>query len=136
MGLSAHLRRLLSPTLCFFRRFPCCGICFASLVIDFGFIPTCPTVDSIMRALFTQFSLLVAALTGTHLMTADTSTFPAILWGMSAGLIVYGVLLLGDWSVHRFLEDASTSARIADGAPYVEVDERDEIEETRQTVAA
>lgn len=106
------------------------------MAIDYGFIPNDPTVDSIMRALFTQFSLLVGALTGTHLMNADMATASAILWGISAGLIVYGVLLLGDWSVHRFLEDASTSARIVDGAPYVEVNERDAIEDAQQTAAA
>lgn len=69
-------------------------------------------------------------------MTAGTATAPAILWGISAGLLVYGVLLLGDWSVHRFLEDAATSARIADGAPYVEVEERDAVEDNQQTAAA
>ncbi len=89
-----------------------------------------------MRALFTQFSLLVGALTGAHLMTAGTATAPAILWGMSAGLLVCGILLLGDWSVHRFLEDAASSAHIADGAPYVEVDERDSVEDSHQTAAA
>lgn len=89
-----------------------------------------------MRALFTQFSILVAALTAANLLTAGMTSVPAALWSLSAGMIVYGVLLLGDWSVHRFLEDAAHAARIVDGAPYVEVEERDGIEDTRQTAAA
>lgn len=89
-----------------------------------------------MRSLLTQLSLLVGILTATNIGTASATPVMAALWGLGVGFATYAILLLGDFAVHRFLEDSVETARIVDGAPYVELDERDEMDDLTTTAAA
>lgn len=79
-----------------------------------------------MRALFTQLSLLVGLMTifSTHSSGAPVAI--AILWGLSAGCLIYLVLLLGDFTVHRLLEERAhelSSVRFVNGEPTVSLED-------------
>ncbi len=63
--------------------------------------------DTNMRAIFTQFSLLVAIMTIMNLSNESTSPAASITWGLAVGCLVYLILLLGDYSVHRLLEKSN-----------------------------
>ena len=80
-----------------------------------------------MRSLFIQLSLLVAALASVNLIQAGNPVFFSVAAGILAGCTLCFFLLLGDFSVHRYLEEkkgALTSVEFRD-----EVSELDWIEE-------
>lgn len=89
-----------------------------------------------MRSLIIQFSLLVTALTATNLLQVDSGLLPSLLWAGSAGCTTWALLMLGDFAVHRYMDDMESSARIADNAPYVEADSRQDIQEVDAQKAA
>lgn len=67
-----------------------------------------------MRTIITQVSILVAILTALNLNGGDFSFLTSSMWGIASGLLVCLVLLLGDFSIHRLLDNKSgllTSAR-------------------------
>lgn len=79
-----------------------------------------------MRALFTQLSLLVGLMTIFNTHSGGAPVAIAILWGLSAGCMIYLVLLLGDFTVHRLLEERShelNSVRFVNGKPSVSLDD-------------
>jgi len=80
-----------------------------------------------MRSLIIQFSLLVAALTATNLLQAGSGLAPSLLWAGSAGCTTWAMLLLGDFAVHRLMDDMEPSARMTEDAPYVEADSRGDV---------
>jgi hypothetical protein len=57
-----------------------------------------------MRAIFTQFSLLVGILTMLNLNASTSTAMSSASWGIAVGCMVYLVLLLGDFSIHRLLD--------------------------------
>lgn len=70
-----------------------------------------------MRALFTQLSFLVGLLTAINLSASQPGLPVAILLGVSAGCTIYIVLLLGDFVIHKWLEENAselTSVRFID----------------------
>jgi len=89
-----------------------------------------------MRSLIIQFSLLVAALTATNLIQVGSDVLPSLLWAASAGCTTWAVLLLGDYAVHRLMDEMESSARIAEKAPYVEADSREDIQQLDAQKAA
>ena len=58
-----------------------------------------------MRALFTQLSFFIGLLTAINLNAAQSSLLVAIILGLSVGCTIYIVLLLGDYAVHKWLEE-------------------------------
>ena len=60
-----------------------------------------------MRALFTQFSLLVGVLTTLNLNAESNAVLVSISWGLVVGGLVYLILLLGDYSIHRLLDSSA-----------------------------
>lgn len=66
--------------------------------------------NTTMRAIFTQFSLLVAIMTILNLSNESTSLIASISWGLAVGCMVYLILLLGDYSVHRLLEKSTSES--------------------------
>jgi len=58
-----------------------------------------------MRSLFIQLSLLAGAITSVNLIEAGDPFFFAVLAGVLLGCSVCFLLLLGDFTVHRVLED-------------------------------
>ncbi len=60
-----------------------------------------------MRALFTQLSVLIGLLTAIELYGRQPNLPVAVLLGISAACTMYIVLLLGDFSIHRYFEDKS-----------------------------
>ena len=60
-----------------------------------------------MRALFTQLSLLIGLVTAIELYGRQPNLPIAVLLGISAACTMYIVLLLGDFSIHRYFEDKS-----------------------------
>jgi hypothetical protein len=68
-----------------------------------------------MRALFTQFSGLVGLLTFLNQLMGPAPLEKTIYLGLSAGLTVYLVLLLGDLAIHRILESAASLQKCAEG---------------------
>ncbi len=89
-----------------------------------------------MRSLIIQFSLLVAALTASHLLQVGIGLLPSLLWACSAGCTTWALLLLGDFAVHRLMDDMESSARITENAPYVEADSREDIQDMDAQKAA
>jgi len=67
-----------------------------------------------MRALFTQFSGLVGLLTFLNQLMGPAPLEKTIYLGLSAGLTVYLVLLLGDLAIHRILESAASLQKCAE----------------------
>jgi len=62
-----------------------------------------------MRALFTQLSVLVGLVATFELYARQPNLPIAILLGISAACTIYIVLLLGDYTVHRYFEDKTGS---------------------------
>ena len=62
-----------------------------------------------MRALFTQLSVLIGLVTSIELYGRQPNLPVAILLGISAACTIYIVLLLGDFSIHRYFEDKSST---------------------------
>jgi hypothetical protein len=60
-----------------------------------------------MRVLFTQLSLLVGLTSAANAYGSDPGLTTAILYGISAGCGAYLLLLLGDYTIHKFLEERS-----------------------------
>lgn len=58
-----------------------------------------------MRSLFIQLSLLVASIAGVNLIQGGNPLFLSIAAGVLAGCTVCFFLLLGDYSVHKYLEE-------------------------------
>ena len=72
-----------------------------------------------MRALFTQLSLLVGFITVFNMNAANYSLVLAIATGLLVAYSIYAVLLLGDITIHRVLEEkvgTLTSVRFIDDA--------------------
>ncbi len=67
-----------------------------------------------MRALFTQFSGLVGLLTFLNQLMGPAPLEKTIYLGLSAGLTVYLVLLLGDLAIHRILQSAASLQKSAE----------------------
>ncbi len=61
-----------------------------------------------MRALFTQFSGLVGLLTFLNQLMGPAPLEKTIYIGLSTGLTVYLVLLLGDFAIHRILDSVKS----------------------------
>ena len=59
-----------------------------------------------MRAIFTQLSFLVAVLTAVDLNSDGTMLVVALGWGVVTGCMIYLILLVGDYSIHRLLESS------------------------------
>ena len=62
-----------------------------------------------MRALYTQFSFLVGFLSVFEFMATEITLLAAIALGTATATTVYIALLLGDFTVHRFLEERSSA---------------------------
>ena len=80
-----------------------------------------------MRALFTQLSFFIGLLTAINLNAAQPSLPVAIILGLSAGCTIYIVLLLGDYTVHRWLEEKApelTSVQFIE-EPFDELEQHD-----------
>ncbi len=60
-----------------------------------------------MRALFTQFSGLVGILTFLNQLMGQAPVDKSIFLGLTTGMTVYLVLLLGDLAIHRILANAA-----------------------------
>jgi len=60
-----------------------------------------------MRSLFTQFSLLLGVLVALNMNAEATPLFASISWGLITGGMVYLMLLLGDFSIHRLLDSSA-----------------------------
>lgn len=76
-----------------------------------------------MRSLFIQLSLLVASIATVNLIQAGSPLFFSIASGVLAGCTLCFLLLLGDFSVHRFLEErrnALTSVEFMEDAPELD----------------
>jgi len=58
-----------------------------------------------MRSLFIQLSLLVASIAAVNLIQGGSPAFFSIAAGILAGCTVCFFLLLGDFSVHKYLEE-------------------------------
>ncbi len=72
-----------------------------------------------MRALFTQLSLLVGFITAFNMNAANYSLMLVIATGLLVACSIYAVLLLGDITIHRVLEEkvgTLTSVRFIDDA--------------------
>jgi|GEM_PF-3252293 len=63
-----------------------------------------------MRALFTQFSGLVGILTFLNQLMRNTPLDKTIFLGLTTGMTVYLVLILGDLAIHRILATAASSS--------------------------
>ncbi len=91
-----------------------------------------------MRSLFIQLSLLVAAIASVNLIQSGSPVFFAIAVGILAGCTLCFFLLLGDYSVHRYLEtkrDALTSVTFTADAPELDWLEEDMLEQESTTSA-
>lgn len=76
-----------------------------------------------MRSLFIQLSLLVASIATVNLIQAGNPLFFSVAAGILAGCTLCFFLLLGDFSVHRYLEekqDALTSVTFSQDAPELD----------------
>ena len=76
--------------------------------------------------MFTQLSLLVGLMTIFNTHSSGAPVAIAIFWGLSAGCMIYLVLLLGDFTVHRLLEERNhelSSVRFVNGKPSVSLDD-------------
>ena len=62
-----------------------------------------------MRALFTQFSFLVGFLAVFEFMSRQAGTLAAVAMGAATACTVYIVLLVGDFTIHCFLEEKNSS---------------------------
>ncbi|MBT3449036.1 MAG: hypothetical protein HOC28_01550 [Bacteroidetes Order II. Incertae sedis bacterium] len=77
-----------------------------------------------MRAIFTQLSFLVAVLTTVNLNSDGTTLVVALGWGVILGCMIYLILLVGDYSIHRLLDSspfALLSARFDEERPEVDL---------------
>lgn len=59
----------------------------------------------VMHSLFIQLSLLVASLASVNLIQAGQPVFFSVAAGILAGCTLCFFLLLGDYSVHKYLEE-------------------------------
>lgn len=97
-----------------------------------------------MRSLFIQLSLLVASIAAVNLIQAGNPLFFSMAAGVLAGCTLCFFLLLGDFTVHRYLEerrDALTSVEFMSDAPeldWMEDEVADEVSTTsaREALAA
>lgn len=62
-----------------------------------------------MRALYTQFSLLIGFLSGFEIQTRQAGTLVSIALGAAVVCTVYIVLLLGDYAIHKYLDERASS---------------------------
>ncbi len=62
-----------------------------------------------MRALFTQFSLMIGFLTFFELQTSPSGVMVSVVAGLATACSVYIVLLLGDFTIHKFLDEKATA---------------------------
>lgn len=62
-----------------------------------------------MRALFTQLSLLIGLVTAFELYARQPNLPISALLGVSTACTIYIVLLLGDYAVHRYFEDKTST---------------------------
>ena len=62
-----------------------------------------------MRAFFTQSSLLIGLVTAFEFYARQPILPIAALLGVSAACTIYIVLLLGDYAIHRYFEDKSST---------------------------
>jgi hypothetical protein len=62
-----------------------------------------------MRALYTQFSFLVGFLAVFEFMSLQVTSLVAVALGTATACTVYLVLLLGDFTIHRFLEEKASA---------------------------
>ena len=88
-----------------------------------------------MRAIFTQLSFLITTLIVIDLSAGSAPFYNALLWGLGVGCLIYLILLVGDYSVHKLLESSSTAlkeARIGEDAPEVDMIENIFVTETPQ----
>ncbi|RMF52610.1 MAG: hypothetical protein D6746_16535 [Bacteroidetes bacterium] len=73
-----------------------------------------------MRALYTQFSGLIGLLVFLNQLMNDAPLEKTVYVGLCAGLAVYAVLLLGDVTIHKILEQAARMAQATASAPAAE----------------
>jgi hypothetical protein len=91
-----------------------------------------------MRSLFIQLSLLVASIATVNLIQSGNPLFFSVAAGVLAGCTLCFLLLLGDFSVHRYLEerrDALTSVEFAQDAPELDWLEDDLVDKDSTTSA-
>lgn len=72
-----------------------------------------------MRALFTQFSLLIGVIAFLEFQTRLPSDLVAISLGVATSCTVYIVLLLGDYTIHKYLDEKASepaSIRLVDSS--------------------
>ena len=65
-----------------------------------------------MRALFTQFSLLVGFLAIFEIQARQSGILVSLVLGLATACGVYVVLLLVDYTIHKFLDEASAPSSI------------------------
>lgn len=76
-----------------------------------------------MRSLFIQLSLLVASIATVNLIQGGSPVFFSLAAGILAGCTVCFFLLLGDYSVHKYLEEKRsdlTSASFSQDIPELD----------------
>lgn len=61
-----------------------------------------------MRALFTQFSLLIGFLAFFEIQVHQSSNLVSFVLGLATACSVYIVLLLGDHTIHKYLDDKAS----------------------------
>ena len=92
-----------------------------------------------MRSLFIQLSLLVASIATVNLIQAGQPVFFSVAAGVLAGCTLCFFLLLGDFSVHRYLEEkkgALTSVEFAQETADADLmDEEDDMMSETMTSA-
>ena len=97
-----------------------------------------------MRSLFIQLSLLVGSIATVNLIQSGNPLFFSVAAGILAGCTLCFFLLLGDFSVHRYLEerrDALTSVAFTKDAPEMdwledEMSDEDSTTSAREALAA
>jgi len=74
-----------------------------------------------MRALFTQFSLLIGFLAIFEIQARQPGTLVSLVLGLATACGVYIVLLLVDYTIHKFLDEASApnSIRLLDATDTI-----------------
>jgi hypothetical protein len=89
-----------------------------------------------MHSLFIQLSLLVASLASVNLIQAGQPAFFSVAAGILAGCTLCFFLLLGDFTVHKYLEEKKerlTSVRFERDALALDLMNEESLEEETTT---